>query len=514
MRKRSFFPGAALGVALSVAACTSPPPTTGEPSSSDPGSNLTPSPGPGTPSGSPSTPEPPAAPAPPEFSRIYHVAPSGSDSSPGTEASPFRTIRHAIAAVAPGEAVFVAAGTYAETLALGPRAGQDGKPITLRGQGRPKIIPSGEGGGMVQFSRPGWVLEGFDVDAQGLPRLAVTFTGDVRGSILRGNEIHGGSLGAGVTTYDGATGARIEDNEIHHFWRPGDDSHGVLVQWTSKDVTIRGNDIHHNSGDSVQCIGPESYADAAAPASGVLIENNRLHDGVENAVDIKTCSHVTVRGNAMRGFRIAPAGQGAKGDAVVIHMSASFVTVEDNDIFDSGRGISLGGNRVGPMPSGVVIRRNRIHDTVAVDGTDGVGIGVENSQGARIEQNTLTRLAGYALRVGGGTNGPTDQLKVRNNILDAASAIRVGSSAPGLQVDSNLYPAGATFTVPQGPESWDAWRASGQDGRSVIGSPGFPSADSFVPGALAVDHGQDLGGSYCGAAPDLGAIETGCPPRS
>src|SRR5439155_9138350 len=97
-----------------------------------------------------------------------------------------------------------------------------------------------------------------------------------------------------------------------------------------------------------------------------------------------------------------------------IHMSASDVLVEDNDISDAGRGISLGGNRAGPMPAGVVIRRNRIHDTVVEGGTDGVGIVVQNAEGARIEQNTLTRIAGYALRVGGGTNGPTDNLKVRN----------------------------------------------------------------------------------------------------
>jgi hypothetical protein len=222
---------------------------------------------------------------------------------------------------------------------------------------------------------------------------------------------------------------------------------------------------------------------------------------------------VVVRGNTMHGFRMAPAAQGAKGDAVVIHMSASDVLVEDNDISDAGRGISLGGNRQGPMPAGVVIRRNRIHDTVAVGGTDGVGIGVENSESAHIEQNTLTRLAGYALRVGGGTNGDTNNLRVRNNILDSLTPIRVGFYAPGLSVNDNLYPAGATFMVQLVAQTWDAWRASGQDARSVVGSPGFAAADSFVPAALVVDKGEDLGVPFCGAAPDLGAIETGCPTR-
>src|SRR5262249_34119893 len=150
-----------------------------------------------------------------------------------------------------------------------------------------------------------------------------------------------------------------------------------------------------------------------------------------------------VIGNKMHGFRMAPPAQGAKGDAVVIHMSAANVDVGNNEIYDVGRGISLGGNRIGPMPSGVVIHRNQIHDTVITGGTDGIGIDVENSEAAHIVQNTFTRIAGFALRVGGGTNGPTDNLLVKNNILDAAQPIRVGLEAPGLQVNSNLYPSSA-----------------------------------------------------------------------
>jgi len=61
----------------------------------------------------------------------------------------------------------------------------------------------------------------------------------------------------------------------------------------------------------VQCIGPETYADGAVPASGLVIEDNHLHDGVENAVDIKTCSNVVIRGTTMHGFRMAPGCAGS-----------------------------------------------------------------------------------------------------------------------------------------------------------------------------------------------------------
>jgi hypothetical protein len=437
------------------------------------------------------------------------VSPQGSDSADGSQATPFKTIKKGIAVVAAGEMVLVKAGTYAETVALDDRSGTEKSRIMLRGEQGAKIVPSGAGGAMVQFRKPHWIVEGFDLDVQGKRNFAVSFQGNVTGATLHGNDIHGGTLGAGVTTYDSAAGALIDGNNIHHFKRPNDDSHGVLVQWTSKNIAIRNNEIHDNSGDAVQCIGPETFA-SATPANGVAIEGNLMFSNVENAVDIKTCNNVTVSGNTMRSYRPAPAGQGAKGDAVVIHMSASNVVVEDNEISDVTRGISLGGNREGPMPAGVIIRRNRIHNVVMEGGADGSGIRVENSEGAVVAHNTLTSIAGTALVVGGGTNGPSSNLSIKNNIVDAASALKVGTQAPGLTVNANMYAPGATFIFHGAAEGFEAWRARGYDASSFESAPGFqPGATPMTP-AAAVDKGENLGWPYCGAAPDLGAIESGC----
>lgn len=470
----------------------------------DPGSPVASLPG-----SAPGAPAPAPAPPQSEFSRVWHVSPAGNDTADGSATAPFRTISKAVSVVGPGEAVLVKAGTYAETLVLEDRAGTAEAPITVRGEGMPKIVPSGRPGGMVQFHQPHWVVEDLELDVRGQSVFAVTFQGDVSGSILRRNDIHHGTLGAGVTTFGSARGATIAENDIHHFWRDSVDSHGVLVQPTSREIAIRDNTIHHNSGDSVQCIGPEGYS-SNAPADGVVIEGNDLHHSGENAVDIKTCHNVAIRGNRMYALRLAPSNQGARGDALVIHMSARSVIVEDNDISDCGKGIALGGNRSGPMPSGVVIRRNRIHDILAAGGMEGTGIRVENSEGAVIVHNTLTRIGGQALWVGGGTGGPTSNLSVRNNIIDAALALHLGSQAPGLTMSSNLYPPGAVFTMDRVAESFDTWRATGQDSLSLQGDPAFSSLTALVPGPIAVDRGEDVGLKFCGAAPDLGAVETGC----
>ena len=44
----------------------------------------------------------------------FHVATTGDDAAAGTEAAPWRTLNHAIAASGPGACVYVRAGTYDE----------------------------------------------------------------------------------------------------------------------------------------------------------------------------------------------------------------------------------------------------------------------------------------------------------------------------------------------------------------------------------------------------------------
>jgi nitrous oxidase accessory protein NosD len=453
-----------------------------------------------------------AAPMPPPpgtgFTFEWVVSPTGNDSGDGTVARPFRTIGKAISQANPGEVVRVLAGTYSERIIIGQnaKAGTPEAKITLQGEGRPRIIPGNGGGALVQISRPNWVVDGFEVDVQRQPYFAVKFTGDVRGSVLANSDVSNGGAGGGVTTYDNATGATIENNHIHGFVKTtgNKDSHGIVVQPTSKDITVRNNDIHDNSGDSVQCLGPEGFS-SLPPADGLVVENNHFYANRENAVDIKTCYRVSIRNNRMHQFRPTST---AKGDVVVVHYSARDVTVEDNEIYDSGKGISVGGNREGPMPSGIVIRRNRVHDMTTDNGGEGTGIRLENSEGTVVVNNSITRVA-TALIIGHGTGGPTKAPVVRNNIVDSAPiAVNLGGQAPGLQAGSNLFPAGAQFKRNGTLVGLEAFKSATGDTTSTTGASGLDA--SFGPGSEAVDKGTDVGLPFCGAAPDLGAVELGC----
>ncbi|QRK07596.1 right-handed parallel beta-helix repeat-containing protein [Archangium violaceum] len=454
------------------------------------------------------TSEPPPAPAP--FSREWVVGPSGSDTGDGSAAQPFRSIAKGLSMAGPGEVVRVLAGTYAERIVIGDnvKAGSEGAPITLQGEGKPRIVPGSGSGALIQVRKPHWIVDGFEVDVQKQPAYAVTFQGNVQGSTLANSELHHGTLGAAITTYDNATGAVIENNHIHGFVKSSgnQDSHGVVVQPTSHDITVRNNDIHDNSGDSVQCLGPEGFS-SLPPADGLLVENNHFYANRENAVDIKTCHNVTIRNNKMHGFKPSST---AKGDAVVVHYSARDVTIEDNEIYDSGKGISVGGNHEGPVPGGVVVRRNRVHDITKDGGGEGTGIRFENSEGAVLVNNTVTRVAGSALILGHGTGGATSNLQVENNLIaEAPVAVDLGGQSPGLKMGHNLFPAGAQFKRGGTVVDLVGFQQASGDTTSTTGEAGA-APPAFGPDSAAVDRGVDVGLPFCGGAPDIGAVETGC----
>ncbi|WP_164019588.1 right-handed parallel beta-helix repeat-containing protein [Pyxidicoccus trucidator] len=406
---------------------------------------------------------------PKDFSREWYVSPSGSDKAAGSKSAPFRTIGRALKAVGPGEAIQVQPGDYAESVVIdgSVKAGRKDAPITLRASGRARIFP-GARGALVQVRKPYWVVDGFEIDVKGQSRFAVVFEGNTEGSVLAGSHIHHGTLGGGVTTYGGARGVTIQDNHIHDFRKkPQGDSHGVVVQATSRDITLRGNDIHDNSGDSVQCLKPDGAGQT--PARGVVIEDNRLYSSDENAVDIKTCRDVVVRDNDMHGFRKS---RSSAGEAVVVHYSARNVLVEGNRISDSGRGISVGGVKDGnqPSPTGVEVKDNRITNISKEGGGDGVGIRVENARDVTVEGNTIDKTEGYGMMLGlGANNAPSENLTVQENVVRGRNLVRLGKHRPGLRMDRNRYSRGGLFKAdPKEVQDLTAWKSvSGVDGTSV-----------------------------------------------
>jgi hypothetical protein len=368
------------------------------------------------------------------------VSLSGSDRGKGTRESPLRTIGRAVHLARPADVIKVLPGVYAENLLLDSR-GTNVPSITLRGEGspRPVIAPGNKERGAIIRVRGRWTLENLHVDVGGAKMAAVVFERTARKSALLRSELRSGTAGAGVVT-EGSNEILIQHNSIHHFIKPGDDSHGVLVVGPSRNITIKDNDIHHNSGDSVQCQAGDG------PADTVLVESNTLHDEGENGVDIKTCFNVIVRYNTMSGFPNAAVRKpgSSAGEGVVIHESARGILIDSNVISRAGRGVSVVGGATHPQD--IWIEGNYIHNIRNFPLGNGQGIRVARATNVEVVGNTVEETASYRLWLAA-DEMQVSGLVVRNNTLLGGVQpllFRLGrmSDRPGSLVDENHYVRG------------------------------------------------------------------------
>ena len=377
--------------------------------------------------------------------RSWYVSMRGSDVGRGTLASPLRSIARAATLARPGDVIRVLPGTYWERLVLESR-GAGAAAITLRGEGtvRPTLMPSIRSPGAILFVRGNWNLENLHMDVDEAPMAAVVFLQGADGSRLAGSELRDGRAGAGVIV-QGARNVTIEDNLLHHFIKPGDDSHGVVVVGPSRNTVIRNNNIHHNSGDSVQCQAGDG------PAEGLLVQGNELHDNGENGVDIKQCYGVTVRDNQMYGFpnpAIRPLGSSA-GEAVLISRGARNVLIQGNDISRAGRGISVL-SQVSP-PENIRLEGNTIQNIRNFPPHNGQGIRVAGGRNVQVVDNVVEGTASYGLMLAAdGIAVPN--LTVRHNRVRPGPQqllLRLGREAyrPGMSMRENHYGRGGALSM-------------------------------------------------------------------
>ncbi|HLT30409.1 MAG TPA: right-handed parallel beta-helix repeat-containing protein [Myxococcaceae bacterium] len=482
----------------------------------------------------PEAPSPPSAPPgsnagvgrpfdPDDYTRLWYVSTSGNDSASdaGTEARPLRTIARAISLVRPGEAVIIREGVYPERLRIEERDGTADAPITVRAAPGETVVLRGRSGGdsasrnVIDVRRAHWHFDGLTLDLNGDPAFAILWREGGNHGVLRNSVAKNGTAGAGVNVAHGASNILIENNRIHNFSKPSDDSHGVFVQPRSSRVIVRRNVIHDNSGDAVQCIGSEGgAAESGTPFDDLLIEDNVLHDNLENGVDIKTCTRIVIRGNDLYGH--LPKST-SKGEAIVVHMSASDVRVEENRFWNNGRAISIGGVTSGADPSNVVVRRNVMWSGNATNGGEAGGIRLANVNGVVVFHNTIHDMSGYCISYG--SSGTSRDVTIVNNISsNCGLSVRAGTTTDRVFVDNNLYfnSGGAlTFRLGNSQVNFDRWRNDGgHDRESLQADPRFVDARAqdfrLAAGSPALDRGTDVAEGFCGALPDLGALES-CP---
>ncbi|EYF01937.1 right-handed parallel beta-helix repeat-containing protein [Chondromyces apiculatus] len=347
----------------------------------------------------------------------------GDDNNPGTSSEPLETIGEAVRRATQGATIYVQGTTtpYAEFVTL-TATGTSSNPIRLVGvpqagtTTRPVwTAPSTTDTPLLRFRGAYWVVRGFDFNKTGIgsPR-AVSFDSGYAhnaliGSVIRGNSGHAVRInGTDILVRENLA----YNNKIGSNYNTYEDAHAFRVGVNAARVEVSRNEAHDNSGDGIQCAGP---GDATPPDTGsdpvdIFLEDNRLHDNIENAVDIKSCNRVTIAGtdgvDGNKFYGYVPARTAKEGAAVVIHYKARNILVEKTRIWDSGLGITVGtasGSQHGVQ--NVVLRRNVIfalhQETNGSYTAEGKGIRVGwIAGGTDIYNNTLDGIPGAGIDIG------------------------------------------------------------------------------------------------------------------
>lgn len=222
-----------------------------------------------------------------------YVAPSGSDTGPGSVERPFRTLAHALRVVRPGETVLLRAGTYPEW-ATAARNGREAAPIAIRAYpgeratitGRLKVSGSWTTVSGLRF------VGGTPANSSGV---LLYLSGADHVSVLRNELEHAamsamyvGDVGDG-SDYVTIAGNRIHDNGTHHNL-----DHGVYFG-TGAHGRIVDNVIVRNLARGIQCY---------PGCTGTVIANNTVLDnggaGIQvGSDDVSTSSNDTIAYNVV-----------------------------------------------------------------------------------------------------------------------------------------------------------------------------------------------------------------------
>ncbi len=419
----------------------------------------------------------------PDGIQIKHVAPCASATGDGSAGNPWKTIAQAMAGLRPNQAAYVhgsggaswtGAPDYRESNLQPTTAGTGANAriwlVAAPGE-NPKIASNGDGRSILLLTKSWWVLDGLALDAKGVafsnnavrignPSLSTpTQYVVLRRLKARTGNADPATVPKTLVAFDGAKNSALLDSinpnnpndpnygvteELDANGRPrtmpadSSDHHGITALNGADRILLRNNNSYGHNGDSFQC-GEEEKTTTYAPVTNVTLENNRFHQDEENAVDLKVCQGVTVRGNKFFSYRPArpyATKRSGQGDAVVVHgaldtpRSADRVLIELNRFWDNSRSVNIDGQ----VPTAVV-RRNLIFNSTSGDCGMGAGITIR-AQRSEVYHNTIDNMS---------PQGPAPNCTYdRDWSTNQEAALRI---APGETSKQVTYPQDLTAQV-------------------------------------------------------------------
>lgn len=395
----------------------------------------------------------PFAPAAPVGSAVYFVAPSGSDSNPGTSAQPFRTLQPAANLAQPGDIIELAPGSY-------PRAvititATLAQPVVIRGIGA--VFDSGTSAA----APDGLLLNNCTY---------LTLYGlRVHNALGAGIALNGGSFVAlqAVTCANcGGAGVAVDvaaDVTVEGATASGCMQAGIVVTGGSDRITLRGNYCHFNGAQGIDLRG----------------------SGQDNISSNNLIARNLCVGNALAGLRLG--------------------SVRDSDVLNNllrnnqGHGIELRDDGLG---AGFGSVNNRLlHNTVAFAASEGLFALalLDGSSGNTVSHNLLVGGARGAIAF---TSSSLGGLAEDFNVLHSLSAYSLAEEPLGASYNLTGWrglTGGAVNSLDAAPQFTSV---STGDYSLAAGSPGVD-----IGGSTSASSTYDGQARPQGAARDAGCHE-------
>ena len=349
----------------------------------------------------------------------YVVAPDGSDSNPGTEAQPWRTIQRAADTLVAGNTVYIKAGSYEEQV-VPQNSGSPGYYIAYAAYPGHSVTIDG-----ANVSLPEWESGLFELTDRSYVR--------VSGLKIQNAGPHQNNVGIYV---DGSDHIIIEKNHIYNTV-----SSGIGV-WNSGNIIIDGNEVELGCNDG------EQEVITVAGTDTFEINNNHVHHGGPGT---NGGEGIDAKDGSSNGKIYANHVHHMSGDRTCLYMDAwdkpTFnIEVFQNILHDCGAGISLASENGGRLENIRVYNNIVYHNR-----SNGLEIGNWGEPGVPVRavdsvifvNNTVVD-NGYAGWGGGMHNENPDatNIVVRNNIFSQNLSFQIadeaGLSGADLAIAHNL----------------------------------------------------------------------------
>lgn len=193
----------------------------------------------------------------------YYVSPSGSDTSAGTIAQPWKTLSKAASAVAAGDTVYLRGGKYKER-SIWQKAGAEGAPITIRKypgenpviDGDYELPPQAPGTFMFWVQGPWYVIDGLEITEA---TASGAFISGGKHVTIKNSHIHHNWGGAIHLSGDNDL---AENNLVHDNGLVNENNRSCTLGncgWPAtvtcarypRDCTLRGNTVYDNWGEGI-----------------------------------------------------------------------------------------------------------------------------------------------------------------------------------------------------------------------------------------------------------------------